>query len=613
MPGLEGRQQFNYNYNYHDNPYFTTFENTNGQEKDRILGNVSINYDFTQNLSLMLRVGTDYYNELRDRKRAYSTQRFPLGMYREDDVFFNEINADFLLTYNKNFNNNWDVTVSVGGNRMQQLNDYTQTVAPQLLIPGIYNFTNSAVDLVVNEVNGERRINSLYGYAQIGFQNMIFLDITGRNDWSSSLPVDNNSYFYPSVTLSAIFSDIFTLPEFISFAKLRAAYAEVGNDGGAAYNLVNVFTPGTPWGGFQSKTEESVLKNANLKPERTSSYEIGADLRFFNGRLGIDFTYYDNRTKDQILPISLDVSTGYYSRIINAGEIRNNGIELVLSGRPLELANGLNWDVMVNFTRNRSEVIELTPEIESYTLVSRNGAAIQAREGQRMGAIYGIGFARVEDPNSEFFGQIIHSSGGTPLRDSELKLQGNYNPDWMMGIRNTFSWKGLSLSFLFDIRQGGIVVSRTKTIGSTSGQLEETLFGRPNGYDLSLAENGIVSPGVIQQSDGSYVPNTIKISSRNWHNRYYERNNVEAAKYDASFVKLREVTLGYTIPNKVLGNFPIQDIKISVVGRNLLLWTENPHFDPEIVSMSGGTLIPGVENMSYPSTRSIGFNINFKL
>lgn len=611
MPGLEGQQQFNYNYNYHDNPYFTTYENTNGQVKDRVFGTVSATYQFTDELSLMVRTGLDFYNELRDRKRAFSTQRFPQGMYREDDLYFYEQNSDFLLTYDKTLNNDFRFTVSVGGNQMRQINNYNRTVAPQLLIPEIYNFSNSAVNLQVAQSDSEKKINSFYGFGQLAFKNMIFLDVTGRNDWSSTLPADNNSYFYPSVTLSGALSDMFVLPNAISFAKLRLAYAEVGNDTNP-YSLTNVYGSSTAWGGVQAKSESSTLANSELKPERTSSYEIGADLRFLDGRLGVDFTYYDNRTKDQIIPITLDIATGYSSRIINAGEIKNSGMELMVMGSPIQKGNGLSWDVGVNFTRNRSTVIELDENIDAYTLTERNGAYVQAREGERMGDIYGVGFARVEDPNSEYYGQIIHSAEGTPLRDSELKKQGNYNPDWMMGIQNSFSYKNFDLNFLFDIRQGGIVVSRTKTIGSTSGQLKETLYGRENGYDLSVDGNGIVSPGVVENPDGSYSPNTFKISSRDWHNRYYERNNVEAAKYDASYVKLREVRLSYNFPRTWFENSFIQSIKFSVVGRNLALWTDNPHFDPDVMAMSGGTLQPGIENMAYPSARSIGFNLNLK-
>jgi TonB-linked SusC/RagA family outer membrane protein len=611
MPGLEGVQQFNYNYNYHDNPYFNVYENTNGQAKDRIFGNISATYKFTPKLSLMVRTGLDTYNELRDRRRAFSTQRFPRGEYREDDLYFSERNSDFLLTYSETTKPTWSYSLAIGGNAMRQENQYMQTVAPQLLIPGIYNFTNTAVNLQVNQFNSEKRINSFYGFGQIGYKNVLFLDITGRNDWSSTLPAESNSYFYPSATFSAVLSDMITLPKAISFMKVRAAYAEVGNDTDP-YALTNVYNPGVAWGSIQSKTESNRLSNSELKPERTGAFETGIDIRFMEGRLGLDFTYFDNRTRNQIIPIELDIATGYASRIINAGEIQNKGIEVVLNARPVQSASGFNWDFQANFTRTRGYVLELTEGLTTYTLTGRNGANIQARVGERMGNIYGAGFARVEDPASPYFNQIIHNTSGTPITSPTLKNQGNYNPDWMLGIQNNLSYKGISLGFLFDYRHGGIVVSRTKTIGSTSGQLEETLFGRENGYDITQPGNGIVSEGVIRNADGSFTPNTIKITSRNWHNRYYERNNVEAAKYDATFLKLREVTIGYTIPRSVLGKMPIQDVKISLVGRNLALWTENPHFDPETMAMGGGTLIPGVEDMAYPSTRSIGFNINVK-
>lgn len=611
MPGLEGIQQYNYNYNYHDNPYFNVYENTNGQAKDRIFGNIMATYKFTPKLTLMVRTGLDTYNELRDRKRAFSTQRFPKGSYREDDLFFSEQNSDFLLTYSETTKPTWSYSVAVGGNAMRQDNRYVETVAPQLLIPGIYNFTNTAVNLQVNQFTSEKRINSLYGFGQIGYKNVLFLDVTGRNDWSSTLPVSNNSYFYPSATLSAVVSDMITMPKAISFLKLRGAYAEVGNDTDP-YALSNVYNTAVAWGSIQAKSESNRLSNADLKPERTASFETGIDVRFLDGRIGLDFTYFDNRTRNQIIPIELDIATGYASRIINAGQIQNKGIEVVLSGNPVRTANGFNWNFMANFTRTRGYVLELTEGLTTYTLTGRNGANIQARIGERMGNIYGAGFARVEDPASPYFGQIIHNTSGTPITSPTLVNQGNYNPDWMLGLQNNFSYKGISLGFLFDYRHGGIVVSRTKTIGSTSGQLAETLLGRENGYDLTVPGNGIISEGVIRNADGSFTPNTIKITSRNWHNRYYERNNVEAAKYDATYLKLREVTIGYTIPKSILGKMPIQDVKLSLVARNLALWTENPHFDPETMAMGGGTLIPGVEDMAFPSTRNIGFNLNVK-
>ena len=603
QPGLEGRQQFNYNYNYHDNPYFTSYENTNGQSKDRLLGNISLTYDFTDDLSLLIRSGTDFYRELRDRKRAFSTQRFPFGMYREDNIFFEERNTDFLLSYNKTLNEIWSLGASFGGNRMDQTYEYNELVAPQLSIPEVYNFGNSRVALQAQEFVDRKRINSLYGLVNLGYQNVLFLDFTARNDWSSTLPENNNSYFYPSVSASAVISDMVELPSAFAFAKLRASWAQVGNDTDP-YSLRNVYNFLQPIGDFQRVTESGVIRNPNLKPEIVSSFEIGTDLRFFGGRLGLDFTYYNMNSRNQILQIDVDRTSGYSKTVINAGEIQNRGVELMLTGAPIELSNGFHWDVNVNWTRNRGKVVELTEGIPSYRIAGNRGATILAVPGERMGDVYGSVFQRHE-------GQIVYSETGFPLRTSDIEKIGNYNPDWMLGINNTVSFKGFNLGVLLDIRQGGVIVSQTTWIGRNAGQLEGTVLGR---------ENGLVGDGVIvtQRDESGNItevrPNDVVVASRDWNYQYFRReNNVEAAAWDASFTKLREVRFGYTFPNTLFGSTPFRDVSLSVVGRNVALWTQNPHIDPENMSMSGGTLVPGVENMAYPTPRSIGFNLNFKL
>ena len=603
QPGLEGQQQFNYNYNYHDNPYFTMYENTNGQAKDRMLGNVSLTYDFTDNLSLMVRSGTDFYRELRDRKRAYSTQRFPFGMYREDNIFFEERNTDFLLSYNKAIGDVWDLGFSFGGNRMDQNYEYNELVAPQLSIPGVYNFGNSRVNLQADEFVNRKRINSLYGLASIGYQNVLFLDFTARNDWSSTLPAGNNSYFYPSVSASAVLSDMLELPSPIAFAKLRASWAQVGNDTDP-YRLTNVYNYLPAFGNVQRATESSVIRNPNLKPEIVSSFEIGTDLRFFGGRAGIDFTYYNMSSRNQILQIDVDRTSGYSSTVINAGEIENRGVELMLSGTPVELENGLRWDINLNWTRNRGKVVELTEGIPSYQISGNRGATILAVPGERMGDIYGSVFQR-------YNGQIVYNESGFPLRTSDLEKVGNYNPDWMAGINNTISYKGFSLGVLLDIRQGGVIVSQTTWIGRNAGQLQGTAVGRENG----LVGEGVIATATDENGNITVVrPNDVVVPARDWNYQYFRReNNVEAAAWDASFTKLREVKLGYTFPNTLFGKTPFRDVRLSVVGRNVALWTQNPHIDPENMSMIGGTLVPGVENMAYPTPRSIGFNLNFKL
>jgi len=601
QPGLEGTQQFNYNYNYHDNPYFTMYENTNAQDKDRIFGNVSLSYDISENWKLLLRSGRDFYRDFRVRKRAFSTQRFPFGTYQEDNIFFEESNSDFLLSYDKTFGEKFNLNVSAGGNQLRQRQDFTKSVAPQLINPGVYSFNNSRQSVQVNSNNSEKRINSLYGYARFAYDNILFMDVTGRNDWSSTLPEGNNSYFYPSVTLSAIASDMFNMPEWVSFAKVRAAYAEVGNDTDA-YRLRSFYQNETPFDGSTPiLTESSLIPNANLKPEITGSYEFGLDLRFFQSRVNLDLTYYDSATKNQIINISTDIASGYSSQLINAGEVRNYGFEAIANFIPV-LTENFKWSSTFNFATNQSEVTDLGDDIQ-FTLTEANDAFIQAREGGSISAIYGRGFQRVEDENSEYFGQMIINNQGIPERTDDLVYQGDYAPDFTLGMQNTFKYKNIDLGFLIDTRQGGIVVSRTKTIGSTSGQLQETLEGR---------ETGIVAEGVVNTgTDDSpiYTPNTINVDARTYNNRYYERDNVEAAKYDASYTKLREVSLGYSFPKRMIDQLPISSARFSVTGRNLILWTDNPHFDPETVGVSGGTLQPGIENMSYPSSRSFTFNL----
>tara|TARA_R110000744_G_scaffold87540_5_gene170916 strand:+ start:4259 stop:7438 length:3180 start_codon:yes stop_codon:yes gene_type:complete len=601
QPGLEGTQQFNYNYNYHDNPYFTMYENTNAQDKDRIFGNVSLTYDINENWKLLLRSGRDFYRDFRVRKRAFSTQRFPFGTYQEDNIFFEESNSDVLLSYDKNLGEKFKLNVSAGGNQLRQKQDFTKSVAPQLINPGVYSFNNSRQAVQVSSNNSEKRINSLYGYARFSYDNVLFMDVTGRNDWSSTLPEGNNSYFYPSVTLSAIASDIFNMPEWVSFAKVRAAYAEVGNDTDA-YRLRSFYQNETPFDGSTPiLTESSLIPNADLKPEITGSYEFGLDLRFFQSRVNLDLTYYDSATKNQIINISTDIASGYSSQLINAGEVRNYGFEAIANFVPV-LTDNFKWSSTFNFATNKSEVTDLGDDIQ-FTLTESNGAFIQAREGGSISAIYGRGFQRVEDENSEYFGQMIINNQGIPERTDDLVYQGDYAPDFTLGMQNTFKYKNIDLGFLIDTRQGGIVVSRTKTIGSTSGQLQETLVGR---------ETGIVAEGVVNTGTAEspvYTPNTVNVDARTFNNRYYERDNVEAAKYDASYTKLREVSLGYSFPQKMIQQLPISNARISVTGRNLILWTDNPHFDPETVGVSGGTLQPGIENMSYPSSSSFTFNL----
>lgn len=630
--GRVGLNQFNFNYNYHDNPYFNVYENTNGQLVDRVYGNISAMFKFTDWLSLMVRGGTDYSAEFRDRRRAWSTQRFPLGSYREEKVNFQETNLDFLLSLNKDISQDFSFSAYVGGNLMKQKYNYSDVFAPELTVPGTYSLNNSRVALQAYSERFERRINSLYASAQASYRNYLFLEVTARNDWSSTLPSADWSYFYPSASISAVLTDIFNVTAGpLSFAKVRFGIAGVGSDT-KAYSLKSTFSSQTPAQGQPAYSEASTIANADLKPEQSRSYEIGADLKFLANRIGLDVSYYHTKTENQIIPVPLSITSGYNARIINAGLIENKGIEVILNLVPLDIENGLRWNIDVNFSRNRSKVLELYKdpvsgqEINNYVMANRY-ITVEARVGERMGDMYGIGYQRVSsdpndpyyDPTGQFVGQIVYNSQGKPLPTPTTVKLGNYNPDWLAGIYNTFSFKGLTLGVLFDIRQGGEIYSHTQTVGREGGQLVETLEGRANGYDLNQPGNGVIGEGVVPVTDGEgnitgFTPNTAKLSAREWHTSItLGRRLLESMIYDASYVKLREIKIGYTLPNKLLKGIPIRDVNISLVGRNLALWTDVPHVDPETASTSGGTIIPGVESVAIPSTRSYGFNLNFKL
>ena len=617
QPGLEDIQQFNYNYNWHDNPYFTQFENTNAFGKDRLLGNINATYKFTDKLSLMLRTGTDFYNELRTGKRAYSTQRFPRGQYREDKIFWQEMNSDFLLKYDDRLGENISLNVNIGGNHMEQTYRYHLVSANELAIPGVYSFNNSAIPLSSSQFNSRRAINSLYGALSLGINDAIYLDLAARNDWSSTLPADNRSYFYPSASLAIIANELIDLPQAITFAKLRLGWGQVGNDTDP-YSLNNFFQfLTTPYGTQLLGTESNVLANSDLLPENAATLEIGADIRLFDNRVGLDVSWFNTNTVNQILQIPVSQTSGYGFRNINAGEINSTGLEAILNITPVRNPS-FTWDMNFNFTRYRSEVVSLTEGIEEY-LISNNYLQVLAIEGNRMGDLYGTGFKYIDMNTKEQVTvtdindiqdsyRVLYSDNGQPERDPTLRNLGNYNPDWTLGIYNTFRIKNFRLGFLFDGRYGGVIKSRTLLIGSTSGMMAETA-------EFNRETHQFIGDGVkaVRNSEGvitDYVENDIAISARDFYWSHFNRGNEQMGMYDASFIKLRELKIGYDFPSSVANAIRAEKLSLSLVGRNLLLWTENPHFDPEVFSFNANTPVPGVEDMATPTSRSMGVNLN---
>tara|TARA_R110000796_G_scaffold37722_1_gene94993 strand:+ start:30050 stop:33253 length:3204 start_codon:yes stop_codon:yes gene_type:complete len=606
QPGLEGLQQYSFNYTYFDNPYFTLLENTNSFNRDRVFGTISASYEINNHLTATIRTGMDYSSELRQMRRNFSSNRFSNGAYAEHDVFFREINTDFLLNYKEAFNA-IKVDVSFGGNRLDQKAFTSQTQTTSLAQPGIFKLSNAASPIEVFEFESTKRINSFYGIAKFGYQNFLYLDLTGRNDWSSALAtpfsVDNTSFFYPSASTSFILSEVIDLPKVISFAKLRASWAQVGNDTNP-YQTTGAFVAQTPFNGQPTFSNQNTIANPNLKPEKTTSFEVGTDLRFFDDQLTFDVSYYNALTQDQIISLPIGISSGYTQQVVNGGKVRSKGLEIIVGISPIITSN-FKWDSTLNFSLNRAIVEDLPQDDGRLTLAysriydSQNQTVyLQVEEGGRVGDLYGTGYLKNDK------GDFILTNTGAYIADNNLQKLGNYNPDFMLGFNNQFNYKNWDLSFLFDWRQGGIIVSRTKALGNVGGQLAETEY-RPEG--------GIVPVGVVNVGTSEnpvYEQNTVAVSAESYYRQFYDRNHEENNTYDASFLKLRQFAIGYTFDKLTVFNQKAS-LSLSLIGKNIFAITQNPHFDPEQLAVQGQGFVGGVEDMSYATTKSFGFKAGF--
>lgn len=601
--GQVGIQHFDFNYLWLTNPYLTLFENTNSFVKNRVLGNLALTYDFTNKLSLRVRTGIDNSSDSRAFRRAFSTNRRVFGGYREDDVRLFEMNSDILLTYSDQFNSDWLYSVSAGANRLDQNINYSYTEANQLALPGIYTIENSRVPLRGSSQIFDKRINSVYAFGNFSYRSVLFIDLTLRNDWSSTLPAENNSFAYYSGGLSYVLSKGLPLPKSISNATVRFNVASVGNDTNP-YQLNNTFQFNQNYGSFTRVTNGTVLNNPNLKPERLNSLEAGMAFGLWRDRIQTDIAVFQNTSINQIIGRPISTASGFSNIIENGGEVRTRGLEASVQALMFE-RGAFSWSLGANFTTYRSVVTELPEGVDQYVTgeasVFRgaggsNSVFYIARKNGRIGDMYGSGF-------QEFEGQTIFGSNGLPIQDGRLRLLGNYNPDFFVGLTNQFRYKKLQLGFVFDWRQGGTIVSRTRALGSTSGVLKETLEGR---------ETGVVGQGVMNvgtPENPQYVPNTTVVPASSFYNNFFDRGNEASALYDASYLKLRQLSLYYDLPQQWVNSIGFNYIKVGFVGSNLLLFTENPHFDPELNAMQGRNLTYGVEDMSYPSTRSFGFSI----
>lgn len=589
----------------HTNPYWIVNERLNNDTRNRIYGYVSANYNFNDWLSLNIRAGTDTYSDQRFRRAPIGDRGsdFMTGRVENHTFFVQENNYDFLLSANRDLSSDFSSSISFGGNYLFRKNEETGLVGTNLNIPNLYHVDN-ANSITPRHWISQREMQSLYALGQIGYRDFIYLDVTARNDWSSTLGIGNESFFYPSASLSFVFSDALNISsDILTFGRLRASYAETGNDASPyqtrqGYNISNV-----DYQGQRMATVPNRIPLLDLKNELTKSWEFGTELRLFDNRLGIDFTTYTSSTLNQIFPVSMSSTTGYTSRLINAGQVDNRGIELSLDATLIQTHNFM-WNLGFNTSRNRSEVVELAPGVDTYDITTAGQVTIQARPGEPFGDLMGFVPRRTEE------GRLILDQDGTLMREENQQVIGNMTPDFMGGIINEFQYRGFSLGGVIDYRLGGDIVSLTKREGYMKGT---GIFTQDRSEEMYF-------DGVIENLDGD----------GNWDGTYRENDQpVDPVAYypvrvwqqytpfwlvDGTYVNLREITIGYSLQQSLLAQLPFTSMKISLVGRNLAyLYMDDDLRKMGVPPQSANSRDPagmGYEETNFPLLRTIGFNLN---
>ncbi|MEQ8337522.1 MAG: SusC/RagA family TonB-linked outer membrane protein [Cyclobacteriaceae bacterium] len=594
--GTELRHQGN---TFAQNPYWAAYQYERLDDKDRILGNAQLKYNITDWLYVQGRVGTDVISvDFRNVAEPYGTAYRPLGQIYEQSRKIREDNADVFIGFDQTFGV-FGVDVLLGGNRLRRSAETYQVGGANLVIPFFHSVNN------VNPANrnysygfDEWGINSVFGSANFSFNNYIFLNVTGRQDWFSTLNPDDNAIFYPSVGLSYVLSDMVDLPGAFTFAKLRASWAQVGGGTPSPYilNLTYGLDANSLAGATRGAISNGAIPNAALTPFVTTEYEIGADLRFFNNRLGVDVAYYNRTTTDDILNATISRTSGFGSTTVNIGELNNRGIELLLTGTPVRNSN-FRWDISFNMANNISEAVSLGQNaagepIEVLNLDQARTLQERIRHdiGQPLGLIAGYRHATID-------GQKVYTAEGYPVR-GDFEVLGEGRHPFSAGLSNTLTYKDFSFSFLLDMRSGGSMYSGTNVIAYAFGMHKETLPGR---------EEGLTITGV----DETGAPLSVQIPAADVQQYYGRYNDItEYFVYDASFGKLRELSIGYSVPRTMLTNLPIESLSISAVGRNLLLlWSNVPNVDPES-AYTVGAGSQGLEYFAVPTVRNFGFNLS---
>jgi TonB-linked SusC/RagA family outer membrane protein len=612
--------QWNAN-DYRLNPYWVLNEMSNKSTKKRVMAHAEVNYEFLPDFMFQAKAGTDFYNFKVSEFMEMSTPLHMGGEMLERHISVFENNFEAIIRYNKTFAEIFNVSAFVGGNIMRYESDALVNSGYNQVLPGIESITNYNTHSLETNLY-RKQVNSVYGAVNLAYNDFVFVDFTLRNDWSSTLPKDNMSYLYPSVSGSFIFTNLFEINKnILSFGKFRASWARVGGDTDPyQLNLTYGLRSFTFQGNSLGQISSTLIPSATLKPTSTNSYEFGLDLRFLQNRITLDFGYYKQSTTNQILSLPITPTTGYVSAIINAGEIQNSGIEVSLSATPVQVKD-FEWNATVNLARNINKIVNLHPQVKDYQLAAARwaGAAIYASEGEAYGTIVGKKFAR--DPE----GNVIFNNG-LPTYTSDEHVLGNGTYDFTLGLSNRFSYKGFTFNVLLDMKWGADIYSMSAMQSHINGTSKETLEGRQEWYEseeLRRSQNilatdwtptgGYVGKGVKNVGTDAapqYVPNDVPVNPQSYWNNIYE-NTPEPFIEDASYIKLRELTFSYQIPSESLKKFLIKNISVSLFARNLwTIYSNVDNIDPESNYNNGNG--QGFEYGSLPTRRTFGFGLNFK-
>jgi TonB-linked SusC/RagA family outer membrane protein len=595
--GGPSNREYNWNYNYHNNPFFLQFDNPLNDTRDRFVGNVSATYKLFEGVNMRLRTGSDIYRYNIDQRWAQGditgapVDPKYFGAFRFTNDYNNENSTDLITTASRSLGSHFQFNGTAGGTIRRETFNTSSTQSNGLTVPGIYNVSNAAITPTLGQTNTRRQVNSLFGAAAFTLNNWWTVEGTARNDWSSTLPKGGNSYFYPSVNTSIVLTDAISRLKgsVLSYAKIRASTAQVGNDADP-YQLRTTYSGlSTKYGSLPQFTLGDVLANADLKPEITHSNEFGAELGLFDNRVTFDGSVYAKYTRNQIFNAPISPTSGFSSKSINAGKITNNGFEALLGFTPVQLDNGFTWNSSFNYARNKSKVTELAPGVSTILLGSLWNGRIEARLGQPYGAIYGKGFQR------DASGNLLLSDGLPQPTATPTVLFGTVQPKWTGGWGNTINYKAISLYGLLDIRRGGNIYSVTNMFGENTGVLASTIKGREIDWD----NPGLVVKG-IDVATGQ--PNTINVTAEQYYQSIYP--SIEPYVYDASYVKLREIRFGVDLPSSLTSRFNASAINVSLSGRNLKTWTKVPNIDPEFSYTTGN--YQGIEFAALPNSRVWG-------